>query len=576
MAKKLKEEKQKERVHVIKPVTEKSYEPDIGPKDNVDFWTCNSLDKMVGLLQEKKSKIEIEAKVLGVNKNGKVKYKKLNREAFLGQIKKKQVAMKPIREAFNDGFFDEPISGGLVGDDFIPLLGGPFNKQQYNRDYLAAHMQCFYAYHHDPFARRIISTIRDFTLGRDWRVDAKCLNENTQKMAQVLWSATEEANGLRDMMDTLGIELPLYGEVMTWELPDDNTKIIQKKSLGENIPKGVLPRFRLIDPSVIWDIITWPEDITNVLAYQWVAPTQYQTYQHVDATGVNATTLKFIYQQIPAAQVDHFKINCVSNEKRGRSDLYPIIGYLKRLRDSINYEIIAHQKASAYSIDTTVDGSQSDLDAYRDSQEALGAIPPAGSEFIHTKKIERKYIGVEGAGSKELMSFEWCLNAIAAGSGIPVNYFGVHMSGGGQSRASAMVSTEPVVKLFESRRNVYKRILEKLFQRTMKKFGLKDVSCEITFPEIVSQDRSTKLADLNLAMISGWLSKETCANIASKEFSISEFDYNEEQQKISDEGSAGLDPLTAPGKTQTSDDAFAKPKQTTQDDKRDLKQGRGQ
>src|SRR5260221_312108 len=82
-------------------------------------------------------------------------------------------------------------------------------------------------------------------------------------------------------------------------LQNNATKIGYQLRPGQEVPTGIIPRMRLIDPSVIWDIITYPEDITRVLAYVWVAPTQYQIY-----TAPGISTLKFIYQQIPSDQVD--------------------------------------------------------------------------------------------------------------------------------------------------------------------------------------------------------------------------------------------------------------------------------
>ena len=77
------------------------------------------------------------------------------------------------------------------------------------------------------------------------------------------------------------------------------------------VGKGLIPRVRLIDPSTVWEILTPPEDINQPIAYQQVFPTQYQIYTGIDKGGVVPSS-KFIMQQIPAEEVLHFKINCVS------------------------------------------------------------------------------------------------------------------------------------------------------------------------------------------------------------------------------------------------------------------------
>jgi hypothetical protein len=270
---------------------------------------------------------ELDARVICANKEGKREIRKIGKAEFLENFKKTTIEMTPkFKEAIDSFQYDDGSSGGLVGQDYIPLLGGPFNKQLYIYDYLKMHSTAFHAYHHDPIARNIVNIKRDFTLGRGWQVNSK------NPLALALWNAFEEANNLYDLMTYVAAEIEIYGETMIWWLPNHATQIGYQLRPGQEVPVGMLPRIRLIDPSVIWEIVTYPEDITRVLYYQWIAPTQYQIYSGTDK-GAPVSTSKFIYQQIPADQVDHWKINCVSNEKRGRSGLFPILGYLKRLRD---------------------------------------------------------------------------------------------------------------------------------------------------------------------------------------------------------------------------------------------------
>lgn len=487
----------------------------------------------------KKGEVAIDARVLAVNGQGRAARVRLDTKGFLEATEGFNRTKLTLREADDAFLMDGPFANlGLVGDDFTPLLGGPFYKQLYYYDFMRMHATSFYAYNHDPFARSIVQITRDFTLGRGWRADCE------DKAALALWDAFSEANDLYNMMDSLAVELSIYGETMIWWLPENQTKIGYRLPPNQQVPKGLIPRVRLVDPSVIWDIITYPEDITRVLAYQWVAPTQYQIYTHDNKTGQNVPSSKFIYQQIPSDEIDHWKVNSVSNEKRGRSDLMPVLGYLKRLRDSVNYGIVSMQKNMAWSVDTTVEGSPTDIDNYVKSQQALGTIPPAGSEFVHSKKVERKYMANEGGRAQNSPMFEWCISCIAAGSGIPVNYFGSHLSGG-QTRASALVATEPVTKKFEKRRLIYEQILQRLSRRLFKQFGV-DAEIEFTFPELVSQDRSAKLKDLALAEMQGWIKKEKIAPIAAKELDITDFDVTKDiGTEITPEG-MGSNPLSSP------------------------------
>lgn len=500
--------------------------------------------EMVECMKRDKT-IQLEARVCGVDGDGNRVVGKMNRDQFLESVKRKE--SKKLRESidlfsygYGDGSGGNGAAGGLIGRDFTPLLGGPFNKQLYYRDYLRMISTCFFAYHHDPVARDVVSIITDFTVGRGFKLTTK--NEK----AQILWDAFADANDIAQQMDYAATELSIYGENMWWWLPDNQTRISFQPMPGEKVPRGILPRVRLIDPSNIAEIITVPEDlIKGVLYYVWLAPTQYQMW-----TDGKQPSTKFIYTQIPADQIMHFKINSVSNEKRGRSDYFPALGYMKRLRDSVNYSLVAQQKASAWCVDTTIKGNDEDIAQYITDQQSLGSIPPAGSEFVHTDSITREYLANSATGkASDSPTFSWCLSMICMSSGIPLSYLGTHLSGG-NTRASALVTTEPVAKRFERRRNVYERMIHGLFDGLMARFGM-SAECEITFPELITQDRSAKLRDLMLAQNSGWLSGSRCAEIAAKEFDIEDYDYPTEKALMDKEGGeltspTSTSPLTTP------------------------------
>ena len=519
-----------------------SAKPNLGydkepPKlDRVSVWD------MVNNMKRDPS-ILIDAEVLGwrINEHGiRVTESRriTDRDKFLKLFDNAQVAFRET-DSFGTDQGNFVRSNNLVGDDFIPLLGGPFNKQLYLHDMLEQQGLAFFAYHHDPIAYRGLHIIRDFTLGKGWGTN--CENDTVHSV----WQAFEKANDLQGLFRYLAIELGMYGEVMVWWLPDHDTKIEYQLKPSQQAPKGLLPRVRLLDPSMVWEIVTYPEDITRVLYYQIVSPTQYQIYTGKDGSGEYVPTLKYIFQQIPADQIMHYKVNTVSNEKRGRSDLYPIFGDLKRLRDTVDYSIIAMQKAAAWAMDTTIEGNQADLDAYVASQDALGTIAPAGSEFIHTSKVKREYqsnsaIGRGGGGNS---TFDWVFSKICIGLGIPEHYFGLQKSGG-STRAGAIVATEPVAKIFEMRQQLFIGILNDMREKLAKEMNLTDAEVEFTFPEIITQDRSAKLKDLALCEINNWIANETAGTIAAKEMGIDTYEYEQEIVKIKSEDQEFRAPLS--------------------------------
>ena len=489
--------------------------------------------------------VQLEANVICKevkgDRAGQVRHRKFDRDSFLEQFHKWKDEKVGFREWDNFSTDQDGTSGvgsNLLGHDFVPLLSGPFFKQLYYYDYLRMHALAFHAYHHDPVAKRCIDTILQFTLGRGFSVD---FPDDSTQGDQALWEAWATANNLSQRFRKIALELLLFGEQFIWWLPDNAINITYQIRPGQESPTGVIPRIRQIDPSVIWEIVTYPEDIERVLYYQWVAPTQFQIYTGSDKGSVVPST-KFIYQQIPATDIMHFKVNCVSEEKRGRSILFNVLGDLKRLRDTLDFSIAGMQKCVAWSIDTEIEGSQADVDAYITAQQQLGTIPNAGSEFIHTSKIKREYLSnktAEGGGNGD--TFDWVLSKIAMGIGIPVNYLGGHQSGG-TNRASAVVATEPVTKLFESFQLEYETIILAF----AKKIGCKTVP-EVTFPELVTQDRSAKLRDIMQSERAGYIAKSRAATMSAKELNITNYDWESETEDMQKEGPIDPNLLTTGG-----------------------------
>src|SRR5207245_1037842 len=117
----------------------------------------------------------------------------------------------------------------------------------------------------------------------------------------------------------------------------------------------------------------------------------------------------------------------------------------------------------------------------------------------------------------------------------------------GGTRASAIVATEPVNKLFETRRNVFKRMIEDSADRLMKMFGYQDEPYRVIFPELVVQDRSAKMRDLSIAVQEGWVSRRRAAELSDKELGMLDFNWDREKAEIDKDMDAKLSPLSAPG-----------------------------
>ena len=526
------------------------------PGNTSDFSTVHTIPEMIACLEDNKD-IESEGIFLEVNSQGVYRYVRMNSKAKILEAWKNNSRVKKMREcrvhesrlkeqgSAGGGYGTGPgYNAGLVGDDYVPQLGGPFSKQQYLYDYLRTQAYAFQEYHHHPLARAVVHITRDFVLGRGYRIDSE------DKKALALWKAFEKANNLQKLMEHIVTEGSVDGETMIWWLPNQDIYVNYQERPGQEPAQGKIPRIRLLDPSTCWEIVTFPEDINRVLFYWMIFPTQYQIRTGSYA-GQPVPTAKFIQQQLPADDVMHFKYNCFSNEKRGRPDLFPVLGYLKWVRDCINYKLIALKKQAAWTEDISVEGSQADVDNLTQSLFNLGEFEPAGSRFIHTSKIKREYLANQHGSAGDESTLAQGISMIAAGTQIPVSYFGLEKSAG-QTKASAIVGTEPVAKKFERRQLEVQRILQAMWDRFQEKYGVPEAECRISFPEIISQDSSQKLKDIKFAEDCGYISRKTAAPLAAKEMGgLDNYDYEQEKVDIDAEQPGPIDqtltsPLTAP------------------------------
>ena len=558
-------------------ISPEKYELDDTYRPGKTFHDVHTMAEVARLLEsDEGKKIEVDGIFMAANpetqEHGAVRIK--NRAQFLEKWKlnARKTNAKRVLESFNGGGYQ--TGANLVGNDYTPLLGGPFNKQLYLHDYLRMQALAFFASNHDPLAHALLDITVNFTLGRGYRLDSK------NKEALAVWRAFEKVNKMDQLMRHIAKGLARDGEVMPWFLPGGQVYQLWQDTEKQIPNPAVIPRVKLIDPSTCWEVITYPEDIDRVVAFQLVYPTQYNLYT-AKAGGSTLPSLKFIFQQVPAEQVEHYRVNRAANEKRGRSDLYPAFGYLKRLRDSVEYSVVAMQKASAWAIDTEITGSPQDVQNYLADQQTQKSLAPAGSEFIHSPMIKRQYLSNShsSASGGSVSAFEWCLSMACMAVGIPVSYVGAHLNGG-QNKASALVGTEPVTKKMEARQQDYEWILRSFWDRVMEWAGIEGAECEITFPELISQDRSAKIKDLITAQEVDAIDHEYMSTSIAQELGYTSYDYGATQAKIEKEkteqakkDTAGIliSPLTqkpaAPAAPSGDEPAPPKSSAVTKDDK---------
>lgn len=493
-----------------------------------------------------------------------------------------------LREDDGGDYFgtDPTAMGSLPGNDgeFLPLGNGPFNRQLYLNDQWDMQAKAFWARTHDPVAKRALELIVDFTLGRGVKVLCN------SPIVQDFYEKLDKVNKIDEMLPVWVEDMGCDGEAF-FRFPDADLTVTDEGELEASIPK-----FFPVDPSTIWEIVTDPENISDVKFY-WQ---QYQTpYQLIGQAPVGSEvgeddanrvpTYKYVIRYIPSNQVAHFKINASAVEKRGRSDLFPVLGWLKRLRSYYDAETMKALLQAAFVFDITLAGGATDANAVK---QFSGQVPPPdmskpGNAFYHNEAVKVEVL--QGKNSSVSSSTgnigvgDGLLGIIAVGLGFAKDYLGVTSRG---SRATALVSTEPAVKHFERRQKVIRYMLEtiiqkcieiaikngalprvelvpdkksrkKLLQKVMRALKTGDFpkafkilksalngmteqpldrTVRVIFPDIVKGDRAATIKDVKDSESMGYFSKRRAANLVAAAFEVDEYDFDEEQEEIQEEG----------------------------------------
>jgi hypothetical protein len=363
-----------------------------------------------------------------------------------------------LRESFDDGggygqagFGQDWEVGNTYGtnrdanSEYIPLIGGPWSKQLYLHQFLEMHAKAFEAYNHNPYAHQMVQLTTLFTLGRG--IDHTCNNPEVDEIVREFVDRTEYYTRL----ETIATDTWWSGENIT-EFYDDT-------------PKKGQTDFRTVDPSTIWEIVTDPEDIRKV----YYAHQQYSTPYQLYVTGVSSSkqpiSTKYIIRQIPANNFMHWKLNVSDWEKRGRSDLFSVLGWLKRLKDLLNARVIKGQLEAAFVWDITIKTGDADV-------ESIGLQLPdpynPGATFIHNNAIELKPQSSQIRATEAAPDIQSLLGTVATGGGTSVDFLGGGGSSrGGGNRGTVLARTEPVTKKYESRQILLERYSHKMMDRVI-------------------------------------------------------------------------------------------------------------
>jgi hypothetical protein len=474
-----------------------------------------------------------------------------------------------FREDFDLSCNDNNAYSGNPFDEYIPIMGGPFSHALYLHDFLDMMAKTFEAWNHSPYAHQIVRVQTCFVLGRGVTFQAR--HPLVQQAFMRWWHAND--------MD---------GRIEVWNdmLTRDGALMVRR--FVNPINREMFLRW--IDPSTIWEIVTDIEDIEREYYYHQQYPAAYQVLYGKPAGGrfdpMNFESSKYIINQIPADEVYHVKINCSPNEKRGRSDLFCILGWLKRHKDFQTGIVLKNIVQSVFAWKNKIKGSQTDVDAF---VSAFGtAVPNFGSLWTENESSELTPMVADVKSGANLPDAPGIVSTIAVGAGTAKEYLGASEAG---TRATAVIASEPSAKKYQSRQLLLGRFLTRIaedwfeneveagrlpkyvtgednesgvvfrwlqkaatrFPALAKPTGLiisamsgatpqieLDGHIDFMFPEIAVEDRSAKIADLTAAKDQRVIDHERFCVAVAKELGIQDYEYADAQAKIAEDEAQAL------------------------------------
>lgn len=406
------------------------------------------------------------------------------------------------------------ISPSAFNQEYIPITGGPWTKQQYITDFLTGIAKAFWSFHHIPIAKAALKITHNFVWGRG--VDIKFKNEKVQGF----WDTWERDERFIKKFGRIILDGSVTGEIMIRYYAGKQSGWIT---------------FRSIDPSGCWEVITDPEDMELIYGFWFNYSTPYLIH-----TIDNVPITKYIVRTVDPREIDFLKFNVLTYERRGRSDLYTAETFLKWHYDTSWAKSVRAKAQNVWIWDGEVDGDQNDVNAL------LQSFPNPqnpGSLFIHNKNLKLQplapNLGTEPARSLVL---DHLVTMVALATGVANEYLGVSSGG---SRAGALLASEPFTKHVEERREFITELIESMVRRVLGAaiqggllkgdFKPDDLVPEVIWPSIVKEDLDKILKNLGLAVEHRWLSNEDAATTAAKEFGMRNYNFQETQEKIDEE-----------------------------------------
>ena len=390
---------------------------------------------------------------------------------------------------------------------------------------------CYWLWKTNPLAQFIIDIIVAFVVegGMPFTSD----NEDVKKLFTEFWG--DAANQLDIFFEKHVTELGVFGELC---LPVFVLKNTGKVRLG------------FIDPADIEAVVTDPHNAKLTIGVRLKSMDNEPARKLAVIIGDEEIEIlsakgQKLYETFTDGQCFYWKVNTLTNEPRGCSDLFVVADHLDGYEQFMADTMEKFSQYNAFYYDVTVEGATNeDLQ----KQANLYRPPTTGGAFVHNEKVKSQAVSPTQNASDADTGARLLRNHILGPKGIPEHWAG---GGGDVNRATASEMDLPVLKMLGRRQQTVKHILEQIadfvilsaINARYLRVAPEDATYEIQTPEINSKDIKSQASaleslarSLTAAQSNRWIDEATARKMFAFAAEFVGFKYDPATQQIPEAG----------------------------------------
>lgn len=391
---------------------------------------------------------------------------------------------------------------------------------------------CYWLWKTNPLGQFIIEIMTAFVVSDGMPFTSE--NDQVKTLLTDFWE--NAANQLDLYFEKHVTELGVFGELCLPVYVLKNTGAV---------------RLGYIDPADIEEVVTDPHNVKILIGVRLKAtdidePRKLAIILGDEETEILSSKGQALRATFTDGQCFFYKINTLTNEPRGASDLFVVADHLDGYEQFMADTSEKFAQFNPFYWDIKVEG-----ETHEDLQKKADMFrpPKSGGAFIHNEKVTSEAISPTQNAVDASVGARLLRNHILGPKGIPEHWVG---GGGDVNRATAAEMDLPALKMISRRQKTVKMILTNLFNFVIKSAldarylrGVPDKEQTFTLqtPELSNKDISKLSASvqqlatsLSVAQSNKWIDEANARKMFAFACHFVGFEYDPDNQDIAEAG----------------------------------------